>query len=422
MRTPTFKKGSVLCCQRTMNDSLRETTEKKSAAEGAELTSLKSQMATTPAGGNGNEGKKAESRNKDREEPLLTEQPGRFVLLPVEDQELWDLYKQAEASFWTVEEVDLGKDLEDWNGLKEKERRFLEHVLAFFAASDGIVLENLVTRFLAEVKCKEARCFYAFQATMENVHSEMYALLIETYVRDIEDKNKLLSAVETMPCVQKKAEWALRYIADETLSFGHRLVAFAAVEGVFFSGAFAAIFWFKKSGKLHGLTHSNELISRDEGLHCRFACAIFRRLVHRPDASNIADIVRSAVDVERGFWTDALSVDMLGMNRGLMVQYIEYVADRLMKDLQEPSNEFPEEFLYGAKNPFPFMENISLEGKSNFFEKRVAEYQMFNVMPGNYRFGGGGVLGRGHGSPLRRPLATETAIGRSFEFRTDAEF
>lgn len=306
-------------------------------------------------------------------EPLLTEQPGRFVIFPIDDNELWDFYKKAEASFWTVGEVDLGKDLDDWNSLSKSERYFLSRVLAFFAASDGIVNENLAECFLKEVKHKEAKFFYGFQVAMENVHSEMYSTLIDTYIRDSREKSELFSAIETMPCVQKKAEWALQWINHEGLSFGKRLVAFAAVEGIFFSGSFAAIFWMKKRGKLPGLAFSNELISRDEGLHCDFACAMFKRLRTPPSSEEITEIIRSAVDIEREFLTEALPVDMLGMNKGLMAEYIEFVADRLLKELGCPK-------LYNSKNPFDWMETISMEGKTNFFERRVAEYQKANVM------------------------------------------
>ena len=306
-------------------------------------------------------------------EPLLIEQPGRFVIFPIKDQEIWHFYKKALASFWTVEEVDLAKDLDDWNSLSVSERHFLSHVLAFFAASDGIVNENLGECFYQEVKCKEAKFFYGLQIAMENIHSEMYSILIDTYIRDGEEKAKLFSAIETMPCVQKKAEWALRWINREELPFGQRLVAFAAVEGIFFSGSFAAIFWMKKKGKLSGLAFSNELISRDEGLHCDFACLMFKRLEMPPSPEVITEIVRSAVDIEREFLTEALPVSMLGMNKTLMAEYIEFVADRLLTQLGCPT-------IYNTKNPFDWMEAISMEGKTNFFERRVSEYQKANVM------------------------------------------
>lgn len=305
-------------------------------------------------------------------EPLLTEIPGRYVLLPVNDMELWKFYKKAVASNWTVEEVDLGKDKRDWDDLNDQQRHFLSHVLAFFAASDGIVNENLCTRFLQEVKQKEALAFYTTQAAMEIVHSEMYSLLIDTYVLDLREKTRLFSAIETMQCVKKKADWARKY-TDSEASFGVRVVAFAAVEGIFFSGSFAAIFYMKKQGKLPGLCQSNELISRDEGLHRDFACAVFRRVRNKPNPEVITEIIRSAVDIEREFLTEALPVDMLGMNASLMIEYIKFVADHLLVSLGCDKH-------YACENPFPWMENISLEGKTNFFEKRVSEYQKANVM------------------------------------------
>ena len=305
-------------------------------------------------------------------EPLLTEQPGRFVIYPIEDRELWDLYLKAKASFWTEAEVDLAKDLDDWKALSDGERHFLSHVLAFFAASDGIVNENLAECFLQEVKCKEAKFFYGFQIAMENIHSEMYSLLIDTYIQDKDEKTKLFAAIETIPCVLEKAKWAMRWIDREGLPFGERLVAFAAVEGIFFSGSFAAIFWMKKKGKLPGLAFSNELISRDEGLHCEFACALFRRLSKPPSPEVIAEIIRSAVDIEREFLTDALPVRMLGMNSEQMAEYIQFVADRLLVALGCSK-------VYNVKNPFDWMEAISLEGKTNMFERYISEYQKANV-------------------------------------------
>lgn len=309
-------------------------------------------------------------------EPLLTEQPGRFVIYPIQDEELWNLYLRAKASFWTEAEVDLAKDLDDWKALSDEERYFLSHVLAFFAASDGIVNENLAECFLQEVKCKEAKAFYGFQIAMENIHSEMYSLLIDAYIQDKDEKTKLFAAIETIPCVRKKAEWAMRWINRKGLPFGERLVAFAAVEGVFFSGSFAAIFWMKKKGKLPGLAFSNELISRDEGLHCDFACALFRRLCNPPSQKVITEIIRSAVDIEREFLTDALPVRMLGMNSELMTEYIQFVADRLLVELGCSK-------VYNVKNPFDWMEAISLEGKTNMFERHISEYQKANVTSTN---------------------------------------
>lgn len=311
-------------------------------------------------------------------EPLLEPNPDRFVTFPIEYPDIWDMYKKAQASFWTVGEVDLSKDLADWDNLKPDERHFLSHVLAFFAASDGIVVENLVERFATEVQITEARCFYGFQIAMENIHSEMYSELIETLVRDPKEKNTLFHAIEKMPCVKAKADWALNWIQHP--SFAHRLVAFAAVEGIFFSGSFAAIFWIKKRGLLPGLSFSNELISRDEGLHCDFACLLFNKyLQEKPTQEEILQIITDAVSIEQKFLTEALPVSLIGMNCTLMNQYIEFVADRLMVDLG--CDKF-----YKKENPFDFMENISLEGKTNFFEKRVGEYQKCGVLSKSHEF------------------------------------
>lgn len=291
----------------------------------------------------------------------------RYTLFPIRYQRLWKLFKQHQSSFWTAEEIDLEQDTRDWISLNDNERHFLSHVLAFFAASDGIVLENLIERFCSDVQLPEARTFYAFQAAMENVHSETYSLLIDTYIRDPEEKFALLSAIETIPCVRRKAQWALRWIAS-TASFVERLVAFACVEGIFFSGSFCAIFWLKKRGLMPGLTFSNELISRDEGLHCEFACALYEMLPspERLSKDEIYSLVSSAVACEKHFVCEALSVDLIGMNSKLMAQYIEFVADRLLLSLGY-------ERLYNATNPFDWMELISLQGKSNFFEKKVGE-------------------------------------------------
>ncbi|KAK7077879.1 Ribonucleoside-diphosphate reductase subunit M2 [Halocaridina rubra] len=306
-------------------------------------------------------------------EPLLKDNPARFVIFPIQFQDIFQMYKKAVASFWTVEEVDLSKDLSDWDKLKDDERHFISHVLAFFAASDGIVNENLVERFCQDVQVPEARCFYGFQIAMENIHSEMYSLLINTYIRDTKEQSRLFNAIETLPCVKKKADWALRWIAHETATYAERIIAFAAVEGIFFSGSFAAIFWVKKRGLMPGLTFSNELISRDEGLHTDFACLMFKHLVNKPSQEHIHSIIADAVKIEQEFLTDALPVNLIGMNCVLMRQYIEYVADRLLVELSCDK-------LYNAENPFDFMENISLEGKTNFFEKRVGEYQKCGVM------------------------------------------
>ncbi|XP_061126906.1 ribonucleoside-diphosphate reductase subunit M2 isoform X1 [Syngnathus typhle] len=312
----------------------------------------------------------------DRVEPLLKDNPRRFVIFPIQYHDIWRMYKKAEASFWTAEEVDLSKDMQDWELLKEDEKFFISHVLAFFAASDGIVNENLVERFMQEVQVTEARCFYGFQIAMENIHSEMYSLLIDTYIKDPKDREYLFNAIETMPCVKKKADWALNWIGNKNANYGERVVAFAAVEGIFFSGSFAAIFWLKKRGLMPGLTFSNELISRDEGLHCDFACLMFKHLVDKPSVETVTSIIKNAVEIEQEFLTQALPVKLIGMNCELMKRYIEFVADRLMMELGFSK-------LFCVENPFDFMENISLEGKTNFFEKRVGEYQRMGVMADN---------------------------------------
>jgi ribonucleoside-diphosphate reductase subunit M2 len=308
------------------------------------------------------------------DEPLLQENPGRFVLFPIKYHEIWQMYKKAEASFWTAEEIDLSKDMHDWNNrINDDEKYFISHILAFFAASDGIVNENLVERFSAEVQVPEARCFYGFQIMMENIHSETYSLLIDSYIKEQSQRTYLFNAIETIPCIRKKADWAMKWIADKDSSFGQRLVAFAAVEGIFFSGAFASIFWLKKRGLMPGLTFSNELISRDEGLHTDFACLLFSHLKNRPSKQLVEDIITEAVVYEKEFLTDALPCALLGMNATLMQQYIEFVADRLLVALGN-------EKFYNSTNPFDFMENISLGGKTNFFEKRVADYQKAGVL------------------------------------------
>ncbi|POS87975.1 ribonucleotide reductase small subunit [Erysiphe pulchra] len=316
---------------------------------------------------------------EEADEPLLQENPNRFVIFPIKYHEIWQMYKKAEASFWTAEEIDLSKDLHDWNNrLNDDERYFISHVLAFFAASDGIVNENLVERFSSEVQIPEARFFYGFQIMMENIHSETYSLLIDTYIKEQSQKTYLFNAIETIPCIKKKADWAVRWIQDKESTFGQRLVAFAAVEGIFFSGSFASIFWLKKRGLMAGLTFSNELISRDEGLHTDFACLLFSHLKHRPSKQAVQDVITQAVEIEQEFLTDALPCALLGMNSTLMKQYIEFVADRLLLSLGNPK-------VYKATNPFDFMENISLAGKTNFFEKRVGDYQKAGVMAGTQR-------------------------------------
>lgn len=305
-------------------------------------------------------------------EPILTENKQRFVLFPIQYHEVWEMYKKAEASFWTAEEVDLAQDLTDWEKLNEGEKHFISHVLAFFAASDGIVNENLASRFASEIQIPEARCFYGFQIAIENIHSEMYSLLIDTYIKDDKEKSRLLNAIETVPCVQKKAEWAIKWI-NNTDSFAERLIAFAAVEGIFFSGSFCSIFWLKKRGLMPGLSFSNELISRDEGLHTDFACLIYSMLHNKLPESRVLEIITDAVKIEQEFVTDALPVDLIGMNARLMSQYIEFVADRLLVALGCKK-------YYNVTNPFDWMELISLQGKTNFFEKRVGDYQKAGVM------------------------------------------
>ncbi len=304
-------------------------------------------------------------------EPILKENPNRFVLFPIQNDEVWQMYKKAEASFWTAEEIDLSQDLKDWENLNDGERHFISHVLAFFAASDGIVNENLAVNFMNEVQIPEARCFYGFQIMMENIHSETYSLLIDTYVKKQSEKDHLFNALETVPAVGKKGEWALKWIESET--FAERLIAFAAVEGIFFSGSFCSIFWMKKRGLMPGLTFSNELISRDEGLHCDFACLLYSMLENKLPQERVHAIISDAVAIEQEFVTDALPVDLIGMNAKLMSQYIEFVADRLLIALGCSK-------IYNASNPFDFMEMISLQGKTNFFEKRVGEYQKAGVM------------------------------------------
>ncbi|XP_022741554.1 ribonucleoside-diphosphate reductase small chain-like [Durio zibethinus] len=306
------------------------------------------------------------------EEPLLASNPDRFCMFPIQFPQIWEMYKKAEASFWTAEEVDLSSDLRHWETLTSDERHFITHVLAFFAASDGIVLENLAVRFMKEVQIAEARAFYGFQIAIENIHSEMYSLLLETYIKDSTEKNRLFHAIETVPCVAKKADWALKWI-DGGETFGERIIAFACVEGIFFSGSFCAIFWLKKRGLMPGLTFSNELISRDEGLHCDFACLLYSLLRSKLSEERVRGIVRDAVDIEREFVCDALPCALVGMNGELMSQYIEFVADRLLGALGYGK-------MYNVANPFDWMELISLQGKTNFFEKRVGEYQKAAVM------------------------------------------
>jgi ribonucleoside-diphosphate reductase beta chain len=308
-------------------------------------------------------------------EPILIENKDRFVLFPIKHKDIWEMYKKAEASFWTAEEVDLGSDMADWNNkLTDDEKHFIKHVLSFFAASDGIVNENLAINFMNEVQYPEARCFYGFQIMIENIHSEMYSLLIDSYIKDPVEKDRLFHSIDTLPCVGKKAQWALKWISNGT--FAERLIAFAAVEGIFFSGSFCSIFWLKKRGLMPGLTFSNELISRDEGLHCDFACLLYSQLQNPLDKEKVKAIITNAVEIEKEFVSDALPVRLIGMNSDMMCTYIEFVADRLLLSLGC-------EKAFNAVNPFDFMELISLQGKTNFFEKRVAEYQKAGVMGDN---------------------------------------
>merc|ERR1712222_175090 len=305
-------------------------------------------------------------------DPLLVENPRRWVMFPIQHPAVWEMYKKHEASFWTAEEIDLSQDSRDWEALGASEQHFIKHVLAFFAASDGMVIENLASQFSTEVQIPEARAFYGFQIAMENIHSETYSLLVEQYIRDPLEKDQVFDAIHTMPAVRDKAQWAVQWMNRQS-SFAERLVAFSAVEGVLFSGSFCAIYWLKKRGLMPGLTFSNELISRDEGLHTEFACLIYGMLQHRLPEDVVHGIIRGAVNVERRFICEALSCDLIGMNNELMTRYIEFVADRLLTALGHAK-------LFHSTNPFDWMELISLQGKTNFFEKRVGEYQKAGVM------------------------------------------
>ncbi|EYU45611.1 hypothetical protein ABFS82_14G013700 [Erythranthe guttata] len=327
---------------------------------------------------------------EEEEEPILMDQPQKYCMFPIKYPQLWEMYKKAEASFWTAEEVDLSQDVQQWDSLTRSEKHFVSHVLAFFAASDGIVLENLAARFLHDVQIPEARAFYGFQTAMENIHSEMYSLLLETYIKDPNEKHRLFNAVENIPCVARKASWALNWIKSSS-SFAERLVAFACIEGIFFSGSFCAIFWLKKRGLMPGLTFSNELISRDEGLHCDFACLLYSLLRKQLHMQRVHLIVQEAVEIEIEFVCDALPCALIGMNSALMTQYIKFVADRLLVALGYEKK-------YNVENPFDWMESISLQGKANFFERRVGDYQKASVM-----------------SSLQ-------AGSKNYEFKTDEDF
>jgi ribonucleotide reductase beta subunit family protein with ferritin-like domain len=305
-------------------------------------------------------------------EPILQENPSRFVLFPIKHKKLWDAYKIAEASFWTAEEIDFSKDTNDWESLTKNEKHFLKNIIAFFAGSDGIVLENLVGNFCNEIQLPEARCFYGFQIAIENIHSEVYSLIIDKYVKDELEKATLFNAIEEIPCVKRKADWAMKWMSPDKASFAERVIAFAVVEGIFFSGSFCAIFWLKKRGLLPGLTFSNELISRDEGMHTDFAVLIYEMLINKLDPERIYSIVTQAVEIEKSFITESIPCALIGMNAELMKQYIEYVADRLLVQLGYAK-------YYNSENPFEFMQLISMENKTNFFEKRVSEYSLANV-------------------------------------------
>ena len=309
--------------------------------------------------------------SKQQNEPLLAEDESRYVMFPIQDQSIWDMYKKQVDCFWRAEEIDLSKDLASWETLTDDEKYFIKMIIAFFAASDGIVLENLGIRFMSEVQLSEARAFYGFQIAMENIHSEVYSLLIDTYVKDETEKDSLFNAIENFPCIRKKADWAIKWINDKRSSFATRLIAFACVEGIFFSGAFCSIYWLKKRGKMPGLTFSNELISRDEALHTEFAVLLYSKLVKKLPKKKVVEMIQEAVEIEKEFICEALPCRLISMNSKLMSQYIEFVADRLLVQLGYDK-------VYNATCPFDFMEQISVEGKTNFFEKRVGEYALAN--------------------------------------------
>ena len=307
--------------------------------------------------------------SKPNQEPLLTEDENRFVMFPIEHNDIWKMYKKSVDCFWRTEEIDMSKDMIHWNSLTEQEQFYIKMILAFFAASDGIVIENLGMRFMSEVQISEARAFYGFQIAMENIHSETYSLLIESYIKDKDEKHKLFNAIDNFPCIKKKADWSIKWINDKRANFASRLLAFACVEGIFFSGAFCSIYWLKKRGLMPGLTFSNELISRDEALHTEFAVLLYKKLQKKLKKSKVHEMIKEAVEIEKEFITEALPCRLIGMNSTLMCQYIEFVADRLVLQLGY-------EAIYNATNPFDFMEMISIEGKTNFFEKRVGEYAL----------------------------------------------
>ena len=317
--------------------------------------------------------------SKNQSEPLLAPDDNRFVMFPIKYQDIWEMYKKQVDCFWRAEEIDLTKDLANWESLNQDEKFFISMILAFFAASDGIVLENLASRFMNDVQVSEARAFYGFQIAMENIHSETYSLLIETYIKDKAEKSKLFNAIENFPCIKKKSDWAQKWIHDNRSSFATRLVAFACVEGIFFSGAFCSIYWLKKRGLMPGLTFSNELISRDEALHCEFAILLYNKLLKKLDKSRIQEIIKEAVEIETEFICQALPCRLIGMNSELMTQYIQFVADRLIVQLGYKK-------IYNVNNPFSWMELISLEGKTNFFERRLGDYALANKSDTNLAF------------------------------------
>ena len=309
--------------------------------------------------------------SKNNTEPLLAQDDNRFVLFPIQHQDVWDMYKKQIDCFWRAEEIDLSKDLNDWNSLSQDERRFISMILAFFAASDGIVLENLGTRFMNEIQVAEVRAFYGFQIAMENIHSQTYSMLIDSYIKDVDEKQQLFRGIENFPCIKKKSDWAQKWIADKRSSFAIRLIAFACVEGIMFSGAFCSIYWLKKRGLMPGLTFSNELISRDEALHTEFAVLLYKKLIKKVSKNKVYEIIKEAVDIEIEFICEALLCRLIGMNSELMTQYIQFVADRLVVQLGYDK-------IYNISNPFNFMESISVETKVNFFEGRVGEYALAN--------------------------------------------
>ena len=315
----------------------------------------------------------------DLNEVLLTENSNRFVLFPIVYNDIYQLYKKAESSFWTANEIDLSKDINDWEKLNNEEQHFIKNIIGFFAGSDGIIMENLSCRFMNEIQIPEARAFYSYQIFNESIHSETYSLLIDTYIKDMDEKNKIFNSIENIPSVAKKALWAYKWIENKKVSFATRLVAFAIVEGVFFSGSFCAIYWLKKRGLMPGLTFSNELISRDEGMHCEFACLLYSKIKNRVDADTIYTIFKEAIEIEKEFITESIPCNLIGMNSILMKQYIEFVSDRLLLQLGY-------EKIWNAENPFDFMEMISMIPKSNFFEIRSGQYQKANISIDNTEF------------------------------------